>query len=64
MPLCTKKFFAKNPLDDTQLKKYEPGYELTIEYEVVKNKATNKNEYYLKESGTVRSAGAIKVATQ
>jgi|SRR5688572_9708615 len=60
----TKKFFAKNPLDDTQFKKYEPGYELTIEYEVVKNKATNKDEYYLKGSGTVSTVGAIKVVTQ
>jgi len=60
----TKKFFAKNPLDDTQLTKYEPGYELTIEYVIVKNKTTNKDEYYLNESGTVSIVGAIKLGAQ
>ena len=60
----TKIFYAKNPLDETEIKKYEPGYELTLEYEIVKNKTTQKNEYFLKEYGTVSSVGAVKVATQ
>ena len=60
----TKTFFAKNPLDETQIKKYEPGYELTLEYEILKNKTTQKDEYFLKEYGTVSSVGAVKVTTQ
>ena len=62
--LETREFFAKNPLDETLIKKYEPGYELTVEYEIVKNKTTNKEEYFLKESGTVQSVGAVKVSNQ
>ncbi len=60
----TKIFYAKNPLDETEIKKYEPGYELTLEYEIVKNKTTQKDEYFLKEYGKVSSVGAVKVATQ
>ena len=60
----TKIFYAKNPLDETQIKKYEPGYELTLEYEIVKNKSTQKDEYFFKEYGTESSVGAIKVTTQ
>lgn len=60
----TKTFFAKNPLDETQIKKYEPGYELTLEYEIVKNRTTQKDEYFLKEYGTVSSVGAVKATTQ
>ena len=60
----TKTFYAKNPLDETQIKKYEPGYELTVEYEIVKNNSTNKEEYHLKEFGTVSSVGAVKVTNQ
>ena len=60
----TKIFYAKSPLDETQIKKYEPSYELTIEYEIIKNKTTNKDEYFLKEFGTVSSVGAVKVTNQ
>ncbi|GAB2843367.1 hypothetical protein GCM10027043_52950 [Ferruginibacter profundus] len=60
----TKMFYAKGPLYETQIKKYEPGYELTVEYEIVKNRATQKDEYFLKEYGTVSSVGAVKVTTQ
>ncbi len=60
----TKTFYAKNPLDEAQIKKYELGYELTVEYEIVKNNSTNKEEYHLKESATVSSVGAVKVTTQ
>ena len=59
----TKVFRAKHPFDETQIKKYKPGYELTIEYEIVRNKTTNKDEYFLKE-GTVSGVGAVKVTTQ
>ncbi len=58
-----KTFFAKNPLDEKQIKKYEPGYELTFEYEVLKDRITQKDEYFLKEYATVRSIGAVKVTT-
>ena len=60
----SKVFYAKRPLDETQIKKFEPGYELTIEYEVIKNKKTNKDEYYLKEFGIQSGVGAVKVTTQ
>lgn len=60
----TKTFFSKTPLDETQIKKYEPGYELTVEYEIIRNRTTNKDEYLLKEFGTVSSVGAVKVKTQ
>jgi hypothetical protein len=60
----TKTFYAKNPFDETQIKKYEPGYELTVEYEIVKNNSTNKEEYHLKEFGTVSSVGAVKATNQ
>lgn len=60
----TKKFYAKNPLNETEIKKYEPGYELTVEYEVVRNKTTNKDEYHLKELGKASSVGAVKVINQ
>ena len=59
----TKVFYSKNPLNETQIKKYEPGYELTIEYEIIRNNTTNKDEYFLKE-GTVSSVGAVKVTKQ
>jgi hypothetical protein len=59
-----KKFFAKNPLDETQIKKYEPGYELTVEYEIIKNNTTNKDEFFLKEFGTLSGVGAVKVTNQ
>jgi hypothetical protein len=60
----TKTFYAKNPFDETQIKQYKPGYELTVEYEIVKNNSTNKQEYHLKEFGTVSSVGAVKVTNQ
>jgi hypothetical protein len=60
----TKIFYAKNPLDESQIKKFEPGYELTIEYEIRKNKTTNKDEYFVKETGTVLSVGAVKITAQ
>jgi hypothetical protein len=59
-----KVFRAKSPFDESSVKKYLPGYELTIEYEVVKNSKTNKDEFYIKESGTVSSVGAVPVTNQ
>ena len=59
-----KVFFSKNPLDEAQIKKYESGYELTIEYEIIRNKTTNKEEYFLKNLGAVSSVGEVKVTTQ
>lgn len=57
-------FYAKNPLNEAQIKKYEPGYELTVEYEIVKNKTTNKDEFYLKPSGGITTIGAVKAVEQ
>jgi len=57
----TKIFFAKTPLDDTHIKKYEPGYELTVEYEIIRNTKAKKDEFFLKEGGKVMSVGAVKV---
>ena len=56
-----KVFKAKNPFDENSVKNYLPGYELTIEYEVVKNSKTKKDEFHIKESGTVSSVGAVPV---
>lgn len=59
-----KTFFAKTPLDEVHIRKFKPGYELTLEYEVVKNSKTNKDEYFLKEGGTSMSVGAVEVSNQ
>jgi hypothetical protein len=59
-----KVFFAKNPVDENLIIKYEPGYVLTLEYEVLKNKQTNKEEYHLKESAHFTIMGVVKAATQ
>jgi hypothetical protein len=59
-----KIFLAKTPIDESLINKYERGYIMTVEYEVLKNKQTNKDEYYLKESGAFTIMGVIKAATQ
>lgn len=59
-----KVFKAKNPFDENSVKNYLPGYELTIEYEIVKNSKTKKDELYIKENGTVSSVGAVPVTNQ
>jgi hypothetical protein len=58
-----KIFFAKKPLDESFISKYEPGYVMTVEYEVVNNKQTNKDESYLKEVGGFSIMGIMKAAT-
>lgn len=57
-------FKGKRPFDESLVKKFLPGYELTIEYEIVKNPKTNKDELYLKEYGTVGVVGAQRTANQ
>jgi hypothetical protein len=59
-----KTFLAKTPVDDNLINKYEPGYVLTLEYEVVKNQQTKKDEYYLKADGTFSIMGVVKSAFQ
>jgi hypothetical protein len=59
-----KIFKSKTPFDENSVKTFLPGYELTIEYEVVKNSKTNQNELYIKENGTVSSVGAVPVKNQ
>lgn len=59
-----KVFKAKNAFDENSVKQYLPGYELTIEYEIVKNSKTKKDEFYIKETGTVSSVGAVPVTNQ
>jgi len=59
-----KIFLAKTSIDESLINKYERGYVMTVEYEVLKNKQTNKDEYYLKESGAFTIMGVIKAATQ
>lgn len=59
-----KIFKAKRPFDENSVKKYLPGYELTIEYEIVKNAKTDKEELYIKHGGTVSSVGAVPVTNQ
>ncbi|MGQ0739576.1 MAG: hypothetical protein ACT4OJ_10985 [Bacteroidota bacterium] len=59
-----KTFLAKTLVDDSLINKYNPGYVLTLEYEIVKNQQTNKDEYYLKADGTFSIMGIMKVAAQ
>jgi len=59
-----KVFKAKNPFDENSVKQYLPGYELKIEYEIVRNSKTRKEELYIKENGTVSSAGTVPVTNQ
>ncbi|HEX6179916.1 MAG TPA: hypothetical protein VFZ47_01650 [Chitinophagaceae bacterium] len=56
-----KIFKSKNPFDESSVKDYLPGYELTIEYEIIKNSKTKKDEFYIKESGTVSGVGTVPV---
>jgi hypothetical protein len=56
-----KGFIAKNPLDEGTIKKYLSGYEVTVEYEIVKNDKSKKDEYYIKEGGSITTIGAVQV---
>lgn len=56
-----KTFISTFPFNENSVKDYLPGYELTIEYEIRRNKKTNKDEYYFKEGGTTSGVGAVKV---
>jgi hypothetical protein len=51
-------FISDIPLNEVDIKKFEPGYELTVEYEVIHNTKTNKDEY---KSKGIRSVGMVKV---
>lgn len=59
-----KIFKAKNAFDENSVKIYLSGYELTIEYEIVKNSKTKKEELYIKEGGTASSIGTVPVTSQ
>ena len=59
-----KIFFAKKPLDENYINKFERGYVITVEYEVLKNKQTNKDECYLKEVGGFTIMGLVKAGAQ
>ena len=59
-----KIFFAKKPLDENYINKFERGYVITLEYEVLKNKQTNKDECYLKEVGGFTIMGLVKAGAQ
>jgi len=57
-------FYTKIQLDEKQIKKYKAGYELTLEYEIIKNFTTKKDEYFLKQFGEVSRVGAVEVTNQ
>ena len=57
-------FKSKNPFDENSIKNYLPGYELTVEYEVVRNPKTKKDELYFKGNGIINSVGAVPVTSQ
>ena len=59
-----KAFKAKNPFDEKSVEAYLPGYEVTIEYEIVTNLETNKDEFYIKEGADIRGVGAVPVSKQ
>ncbi|HSC36629.1 MAG TPA: hypothetical protein VLD19_02110, partial [Chitinophagaceae bacterium] len=54
-------FKSKYPFDEKLVEDYLPGYELTMEYELIWNKTTEKNEYHLKESAPISTIGAKAV---
>lgn len=58
---------SKNRFPEEIVKDEEPGYELTVEYKVVKNKTTGENELYIKdvlEGGRLDVIGAVKFQSQ
>jgi hypothetical protein len=55
---------SKKPFNEDIVKNYLPGYELTIEYEIVKNPKTNKVETFIKENGELSIVGAVPVTNQ
>jgi hypothetical protein len=57
-------FKAKRPFDESLVKNFLPGYELTIEYEIARNLKTNKDELYIKEYGTVSVLGTQRTTNQ
>lgn len=59
-----KIFKSKKPFNENIVKDYLPGYELTIEYEIVKNPKTNKVETFIKENGILGIVGAVPVTNQ
>jgi hypothetical protein len=56
-----KVFKAKYPFDVGPAKNFRPGYEITIEYEIVKNSITQKDEFYIKENAPVIDVEAVPV---
>jgi hypothetical protein len=56
-----KVFKSKRPFNEAHVSDYLPGYELTIEYEIIKNTKTQKDELYIKEGGTVSVIGPMPV---
>jgi len=54
-------FKSKFPFDEKSVEDYLPGYELTIEYQLIRNKTTGKNECHLKGTTPVSSIGAKAV---
>lgn len=58
---------SKNRFPEEIVKDEAPGYELTVEYKVVKNNTTGENELYIKdvlEGGRLEVMGAVKVQSQ
>lgn len=54
-------FKSKFPFDEKSVQDYLPGYEMTMEYQLVLNKTTGKNEFYLKQTTPISTIGATAV---
>lgn len=51
---------SKNRFNEDMVKDFLPGYELTIEYEIVSNPQTGRDELYMKE-GEISAVGTVPV---
>lgn len=57
-----KTFKSVRPFDEGAIKQLLPGYVLTIEYEIIRNKKSKKDEVYLKK--VISTIGAVLESNQ
>jgi hypothetical protein len=56
-----KAFKAKEQFDQNSVKNYLPGWEMTVEYEIVTNTKTKKQELYIKDAIQITTTGFTRV---
>jgi hypothetical protein len=57
----TRIFYSEDSIDETTIRKYEPGYSITVDYLITKNRITHKKEFILRKGAGISSVGAVKV---